>query len=358
MSRRRKLPNGSFVIGTLPISCVRCQQGSKMVLLVTGRCAHECFYCPLSLEKRGRSVTYANEKLVKADDDILFEARSIDAKGTGVTGGDPLLVMEATLRYIRLLKKGFGKRHDIHLYTATPDVGKVRALAKAGLDELRFHPPVESWSRLDTTEYAECVRLAEELGMKAGAEIPAIPNTEDDILKLAGALGDVGARFLNLNELEFSEGNWRELKARGFDVKDDVSSAVKDSEKVAEKVAGEWELDMTLHYCSSGFKDATQLRKRIMRRARNTATSLEIITEDGTFIKGALEVEDPALVVKRLRRRFDIPRELIRHDREKDRIEVAAWILEEIFERVDGEAFIVEEYPTADRLEVERRPLP
>lgn len=44
-------------------------------------------------------------------------------------------------------------------------------------------------------------------------------------------------------------------------------------------------------------------------------------------------------------------------DKEKERIEVAPWILEEIFEDLPYDSFIVEEYPTADRLEVEREPL-
>ncbi len=351
------MPDDSFVTGKMPISCVMCQQGSKMVLLVTGLCPHDCYYCPLSLEKQGKRVTYANEKRVENDQDVLFEARSIDARGTGITGGDPLVEMKKTLHYIHLLKDEFGKGHDIHLYTSTADPDKVRQLANVGLDEIRFHPPREMWDDLGQTGFRECIELAVELGLKTGIEIPAIPGTEAGILKLALAAHNCGARFLNLNELEFSESNWQELKERDFQVKDDVSSAVLGSQETAWAVAEDLKVGITLHYCSSSFKDATQLRNRIMRRAGNVSTPLDMITEEGTFIRGVVECQHPEKEMKRIATSFEIPGDLIRFDTEKNRIELAAWILEEIHDEINGLAFIVEEYPTADRLEVERRPL-
>jgi pyruvate formate-lyase activating enzyme-like uncharacterized protein len=191
----------------MPVSCVMCQQGSKMVLLVTGICGHECYYCPLSSKKKGHDVTYADEKLVKSDTDVIFEARSISARGTGITGGDPLLVMDRTMHYIRLLKKTFGKGHNIHLYTATPDLKKIKLLADAGLDEIRFHPPPDLWDTLENTKYPEALGQAMACGMRAGIEIPAIPGLEKSIIRMARAAEKAGAQFINLNELEFSEPN-------------------------------------------------------------------------------------------------------------------------------------------------------
>ena len=86
-----------------------------MVLLITGRCSTGCFYCPLSLEKKGRDVLYANERKCTTDEEVLDEARMIGAEGTGITGGDPVQSIERTLHFIRLLKGEFGERHHIHL---------------------------------------------------------------------------------------------------------------------------------------------------------------------------------------------------------------------------------------------------
>ena len=44
--------------------------------------------------------------------------------------------------------------------------------------------------------------------------------------------------------------------------------------------------------------------------------------------------------------------------RARKRLEVAPWILEELYPELGLECYIVEVYPTADQLEVERRPLP
>ncbi|MFO7618380.1 MAG: radical SAM protein [Thermoplasmata archaeon] len=340
----------------MPISCVMCQQGSKMVLLVTGKCAHSCYYCPLSLEKKGRDVTYADELLVKSDEDVIFEARAIGARGTGITGGDPLLAMDRTLHYIKLLKSEFGHRHNIHLYTATPDVPNVGKLADAGLDEIRFHPHPDTWAR-PAPGFGKAVRAALDAGMRAGIEIPAMPGLVDEMVSLARAMHSAGAEFINLNELEFSESNWLELKAHGFGVRDDVSSAVLGSREAAENVAESLGGEIIVHYCSSSFKDATQLRNRLMRRARNTATGLEIITDEATFLKGVIETREPERLVRSLIRRFGIPSGLIRYDAGKGRVEIAAWVLEELASEIPGVKYLVWEYPTADRLEVERQPI-
>ncbi|MCJ7517453.1 MAG: radical SAM protein, partial [Methanomassiliicoccales archaeon] len=100
----RSMEARSAYTGRLPRGCVLCRKGAKMVLLVTGKCETGCFYCPLSRKKKGRDVIYADEKRVRNDEDVIGEARSIDAEGTGITGGDPVLVLDRTIRYVTLLK--------------------------------------------------------------------------------------------------------------------------------------------------------------------------------------------------------------------------------------------------------------
>ena len=114
----QRFESGSAANGELAKGCQYCIRGSKMVLLVTGRCSAGCFYCPISNEKKGRDVVYANEGRAHSDEDIIREAESMDAEGTGITGGDPSAVMDRTVHYIELLKAQFGRGHHIHMYTA------------------------------------------------------------------------------------------------------------------------------------------------------------------------------------------------------------------------------------------------
>jgi pyruvate formate-lyase activating enzyme-like uncharacterized protein len=356
MSTVCQLPRGSLIKGRLPKGCALCQKGAKMVLLVTGRCSSACYYCPLSEEKAGRDVVFADELRVKSPQDILLEARLIEAEGTGITGGDPLCAPRRTIEFIGRLKRKFGKGHHIHLYTAgRTTVPMIWKLAKAGLDEIRFHPPQGDWDRFKTSKIASVLCAALGTGMAAGAEVPAIPGEERRLLRLAGTLEDMGAGFLNLNELEYSQTNFRRLNRIGFTVRDDVSSGVLGSERTAMRVVGRFDGKMAVHYCSSGFKDGVQLRRRIMRRARNIARPYQAITADGTLLTGI--IEGPPSLVGRLRKRFDVPGHLVVFNRRMRRVEVAPWVLERIGPSLREKAYIVEEYPTADRLEVERIPL-
>ncbi|MDR0768273.1 MAG: radical SAM protein [Methanosarcinales archaeon] len=141
--------------------CLCCREGAKMVLFVTGVCHRDCFFCPLSDERKDKDVIFANERAVFSDADVLEEARSMDAKGTGITGGEPLLEFEKVIHYIRLLKSTFGKSHHIHLYTSTaPSSDDLKELSAAGLDEIRFHPPIEIWDKLPDSAYAKSLKAA------------------------------------------------------------------------------------------------------------------------------------------------------------------------------------------------------
>ena len=350
------MKKGAAHTGDLAPGCVLCEKGAKLVLLVTGRCLKRCLYCPLSSAKKGKDVFYANERRIRTVREAIDEARLIDALGTGITGGDPLLAIDRTLESIRGLKRHLGKDHHIHLYTSTTDGRRIDRVARAGLDEIRFHPPIGVWTRLDRSPYKDAVTLCKRNGMTTGMEIPVLPGKEDE---LEGAIGFADRNdldFVNLNELEFSETNWRALRSMEFDVRDDVSAGVAGSEALAMKLL-RIDVDVPLHYCSSAFKDGVQLRKRIGRRAKNVRRPHEIITHDSTLLKGVIETPEPSEVARLLEEDFEVPGRLIWIDWEKRRLEVAPWVLEEIAPELGMECYIVEEYPTADRLEVERAPL-
>jgi pyruvate formate-lyase activating enzyme-like uncharacterized protein len=261
--------------------------------------------------------------------------------------------MERTLHYIELLKREFGPDHHIHLYTSTVDGMKFQALVEAGLDELRIHPQVETWCHLDAEGIKEAL---EGLGIPVGFEVPAIPGEEIGLASLIDFADRTGLDFVNLNELEFSATNAEALNERGFAVVDDVSSAVKGSALMAKKLLRQ-KRRVAVHFCTSSFKDVVQLRNRIKRRARRVAMKSDLVTDEGLLIKGLIVGVDPIKTAERLHNEFGVPPALMNPDVARGRLEVAPWILEEIYPELDLECYIVEVYPTADQLEVERRPL-
>ena len=343
---------GSACNGGLAKGCEHCIEGSKMVLFISGRCNTGCFYCPVSFEKKGKDVIYANEMRVSDRSEIIAEAESMDATGTGITGGDPLLCIDRTINAIRMLKEHFGKEHHIHLYTSTMDVEKVSRLIDAGLDEIRFHPRTEDWSDMRRTPLSEIVKM----DIDVGIEVPALPDHEDALSSLIAYAGSIGIKFINLNELEFSESNWDMMGEMGYELKDETSAAILGSEQTAMRMLERYP-NIPIHFCSSAFKDGVQLRNRLIRRANHIAKEYDVVTEDGTILKGLIYADDLDAACGYMKEEYDVPDELILIDRERNRIEIASWIVEELADEIPFKCYITEEYPTADRLEVERIPL-
>ncbi|HDD44072.1 MAG TPA: radical SAM protein [Candidatus Desulfofervidus auxilii] len=351
----------SLVVGKLPRGCELCMEGAKLVLFVTGLCPRRCFYCPLSEKRRWKDVIFANELEVRKDEDIIKEARLMNALGAGITGGDPLIKPKRTIRYIKLLKETFGPSFHLHLYTSGITVTKrlLRELSEAGLDEIRFHPSKSDWKKIE---------WALDTDMDVGAEIPAIPGKADEIKVFAKYLDDIGASFLNLNELEFSETNAQELRKRNIKPKSGTLAAAEGSEETALNVL-KWaarNLKITVHYCPSSLKDSVQLKNRLLRRAKIVAKPYEEITEEGLLVKGIIQLPNKGLNdLKRLKliliRRYGIPQKLLHIDEKNMVIETTWYVVEklskELKSRFNAEIGIVEEYPTADRVRISYTPL-
>ena len=333
-----------------------------MVLFVTGVCRFRCFYCPVSSSRNQKDVIYANERRVFCDRDVLDEVRAIGAGGTGITGGDPLGVVERVEHYVRLLKEEFGPAHNIHLYTHEPNAEKLERLARAGLDEVRLHVPHYLWGPLvhDGGAYRSVLEAAPSWGLRRGVEVPVLPEKEAELRRLLRALDRIGVDFVNLNELEFSETNEEKLRARGYRIAPKNGWGVRGSRELAERLVRESSLSVPTHYCSSRFKDSVQLRQRLLRRAERTAPPFAERTHDGTIVLGIVEATDAhdlARWASHLARRARLGPDDYRLDLGRRRVELAPEALREVAGRLPWPAFEVEVYPTADALEVERDPL-
>ncbi len=337
----------------MPRGCQLCVRGAKVVLFVTGLCQRDCFYCPLSEKRSGKDQPYANERPIRKNADILVEAESMEALGSGITGGDPNLRFSRVIKYLRLLKMRFGARHHVHMYCCGElSTAQLRELERAGLDEIRFH----TWS-------TKPVELALGVGLSAGVEVPVIPGTYKKMVSFLSELDKVHCKFVNLNELEFSDTNLAELRARGFKVKSPVSMAARGSEEQAVRVL-RWAAKNTrlnIHYCPSSLKDSVQLRNRLKRKARNVARPHEVITPDGLLLKGIIQ-DIPKSRLSQLRSRlirvYRVPAELVIVDRQKNRIELH-WLIAKKLAKVEPSFVfaLVEAYPTYDGLETTLIPL-
>ncbi len=364
------LEGGSLLVGHKPKGCEFCSKGSKMVLFVTGLCASSCYYCPLSSEKAGNDVIFADEMPVTQDQDLLFEAKMISAEGVGISGGDPLCQLERTNSYIRFLRDEFGPEFHIHLYTSETSVEAsiLQRLIESGLDELRFHPQTSDWSGIE---------IAVGLDIDVGIEVPVIPGKAASLIEIAKRAEQIGVKFLNMNELEMSETNFSKLRALGMRLTNMSSASVQGSRETAIEVldwARENLTDLSVHFCSAQYKDTIQMRRRLERRLENIIRPFEISDEDEPLLilgivraPHKMELSDDELnkIYNFLSTEFDVPDDLMNIDLARKRVEIAPWIIDEIADdlrkiigsQIHVEMGIAVEYPSWDRLQTMFDPL-
>jgi pyruvate formate-lyase activating enzyme-like uncharacterized protein len=279
--------------------CDLCLKGAKMVLFVTGVCGFSCWYCPLSEERWQKDSMYANERPVRCDEDVLEEARAMDALGTGITGGDPVVRLERTLHYAALLKNEWPDHH-IHLYTASRLNGDTLKRMEGLIDEVRFH--LIDFSDISAVDKALTYQF------DVGVEIPMIPSRVRETQSLIQRLKEIGVHFVNINELEYADRNREEMRKRNLTLSGD-SCVVEESSEAAARLMK----DEIVHYCSAHDKDSIQLRNRFTRRAANVRKPYEEI-EDGMLVKGVI-VCDSHKTAQRIKalllEKVDIPEEFI-----------------------------------------------
>lgn len=282
----------------IPKGCHYCLKGAKTVLFLNGYCQkpNQCsWYCPISMERRNTDITFANEIQISRKEDLIEENKKINAKGMSITGGEPLLDtnIEKTIDFIKYVKSVEGDKFHIHLYTNGINFDKAIALklAKAGLDELRFHPSKENWRNIEE---------ALNLGMSVGAEVPVIPDKKSlrDLEEFILYLDRIGAEFINLNEFEFCFPNSKSLKEKGYSLRAGTIASVENSKEMAmellEKLASK--ISIKLHFCSTRAKDHFQLKNRYLRRAEVIKLPYEEITPEGLLLFAQIDGSKEDLV--------------------------------------------------------------
>lgn len=299
-----------------------------MVLFITGLCARSCWYCPLSRERRGFDRVYANEREISSPSGAIEVARMMAARGTGVTGGEPLVVLPRVIEYCGQLKEEFGDSYYIHLYTGTaPGESELEALC-GYVDEIRLHPPHGEWEHFPTGAYGRAAMTARRMGFAIGVEVPSLPGLP--VLERALPLLD----FLNINELEWGETNASAMRERALSFADGMHNAVAG--------AVDWATPLTrypkVHWCSSRFKDSVQLRRRLIRIATHTARPFEEVTSDGTILYGVAEANPSDIPTL-----SDLPEgmwEVI-----DGKTEMAWWSLRDLSPSLSCRKYIIERYP-------------
>jgi hypothetical protein len=333
----------SYSLNGIPRGCELCVVGRKMVLFITGVCSRNCSYCPLSEKRKNVDKIWANERECKNVSEVFDEIKKSEAQGMSITGGDPLIRLDRTLEYASAIKKKFGKKFHIHIYLSTKLVNEdnLRKLSSV-IDEVRFHPDIDSNNinlEIEKIKFASKFWPVENIGV----EIPLFPDKIDKeiemLLKLESYIS-----FVNLNELEIGESNLNymakkyKLQEGGYVVSGSLEGGLKIIEHFKNKKS-----KLKIHLCTANTKNWFQFKNRLK--------NYEVLpfgkkTSEGMVIYFVVEDAGQIEKIKNLKGiKFY-------NDVEKKRIIISNKDVRKLMNKFD--VFRVEEFPTADRIEVER----
>ena len=271
----------SIRTGWLSKACVECTgvNGSE-TFSTTFKCHRDCYFCFNynlgDYEKYVREGCPWEQELQAA-----YEASGGSMAVLGLTGGEPLLNLDDSLRFLKRAGELFPQAHK-RMYTSGDLLTEegARQLAQAGLTEMRF-----SIKQDDPHDRRELVlakmKMAAQIIPDVVVEMPIIPGTEARMKELLASFEEIGIRGINMLEFCFPFHSWDEFARRGlvvrnppFDVMYDYGYSgglpIAGSEQLALSLmiwAHDQGFSFGMHYCSLDNKHRSEMRQRNERAA-------------------------------------------------------------------------------------------
>jgi len=262
---------------TLSQGCEICGQGDWSCLFINGKCNCRCFYCPTEQNEIDLPTTNS-VKFAKSADYVDYIDK-FGFKGVSISGGEPLLTFDKTLTFISAVKRKFGDKIYLWLYTngtlARKDM--LLKLRDAGLNEIRFD--------IGATKYnLKKAETAVGVIPHVTVEIPAIPE-DYELMKLKlSEMKNAGINYLNLHQLRLTPHNYRNIAKRNYTFLHGEKVTVLESELTALnllKYSFENSIGLPINYCSFVYKNRFQGAASRRRNAAFIKKSFEDITENG-----------------------------------------------------------------------------
>jgi len=278
-------------LGPLSPGCVICGEGGWSCLFINGKCNCRCFYCPTAQDEI--SVPTTNRIPFDKPLDYADYVHYFDFRGVSISGGEPLLTLDRTLKYLKAVRRRMGD--DLHLWMYTNGTlltrEIVRQLKDEGLNEIRFDISAKDYS-------------LERLQMAVGhipvvtVEIPAIPEDMETVSNLLSVLHNTGVNHLNLHQLRLTPHNAENLTGRNYTFLHGDKVTVLESELMVLKlmeIAIAWGVKLPINYCSYVYKHRFQGAAARKRNACFIRKDYETITENG-FIRTMAMVGDASVM--------------------------------------------------------------
>lgn len=258
--------------GRLSPGCLRCAAGTYSCVFLTERCNRSCYFCQQDRSawkhQHFKAKELMNGLMFSSPEGYIRYLAGYGYKGVGFSGGEPFLEFDRLLLYVKKIRRALGGKVYLWAYTNGDLVSedKLKALAAAGLDELRFDLSARNYDLAP-------LRLAVRHLPAVTVEIPAIPEDLGTVVSLLPELRALGVKHLNLHQLQYTEQNRRAFRGRGYTAarrEGAGQSLVLESEitalKIIKSALGPGPAP-AVHYCGGLYKDQVVARTGTARQA-------------------------------------------------------------------------------------------
>ncbi len=187
--------------------CKLCQQGKWLCIFITYKCTAGCDFCPAPFTDDKIHSGFGDNK-----EQILEYLKKNEFDGISFSGGDPFLVYDRMLEWLKYFKKHL-PHYYYWVYTNGLAVNetKLKTLANNGMDEIRFNIAATNYLSLKVWEQ---IKLARKHFSHVAIEIPSIKNDFEKLCEALKKANEIGIDYLNLHDYIISEKEMHQTSGR------------------------------------------------------------------------------------------------------------------------------------------------
>ncbi len=266
----------SIQMGWLSKACVECTgMNGSQTFSTTLKCHRDCYFC-FNYNLGNYEECVANGCPWEQELQTAYEQTGGDMAVLALTGGEPLLDLDGSIKFLERAGELFPKAHK-RMYTSGDLLTEngAQRLREAGLDEIRFSVKQDDPSGL-RERVLENMALATRFIPDVMVEMPIVPGTGDVMKEWMLRFEQNGIKGMNLLEFCFPFHSWEEFQKRGFELKNPPfpvmydygysgGLAVAGSEELALELmiwAHDEGLSFGMHYCSLENKHRSEIRQK------------------------------------------------------------------------------------------------
>ncbi len=299
--------------------CWTCVNGTRSSIYMNQLCTRDCFFCLKDKKNKKEMLPLSEGFEFEHLGEYINFLRRFEFEGISFAGGEPFLVFEKIIEYIKEIQEIFKSKYYIWIYTNGDLVTRenLRLLRDVGLNELRFNLSARHYD-------LEPLELAAKYIDTITVEIPAIPEDLELLKSSLKKFEQIKVKYLILHQLLLNKFNYPEFIQRDYTLIHSASFYydILESEFAAFdflKYSVEMKTKIGVSYCASCYKQRFQTRAFRNRTSQFCKDEFDSITKTGYLRKFQIKcsLSELGSIINFLKEQ-KIPFQIIEESRNRD----------------------------------------